>query len=79
MHSDATPSQLPSFLLPCPLCGSRLAITKVAAPRYIDGDDFNDLEDVTYTCVQCRSALASTRMALLASSDRHDILPHVWP
>jgi DNA-directed RNA polymerase subunit RPC12/RpoP len=64
MLSDITPSLLPSFLLPCPLCGSRLAIAKVAAPRYIDGDDFNDLEDVTYTCVQCGTALITTRRQL---------------
>jgi len=64
MHSDVTPSQLPSFFLPCPQCGNRLAITKVAAPRYIDGDNFNDLEDVTYACVQCGTALITTRRQL---------------
>jgi hypothetical protein len=60
MHSDVTQSRLPSFLFSCPPYGSRL----VAAPRYIDGDDLNDLKDVAYACVQCGKALITTMRQL---------------
>jgi predicted RNA-binding Zn-ribbon protein involved in translation (DUF1610 family) len=63
-YKYATPSQLPSFLLPCPQCGNRMAITDVTPARYANGAESNDLEDVTHTCVQCGAALISTRRQL---------------
>jgi predicted RNA-binding Zn-ribbon protein involved in translation (DUF1610 family) len=65
MHcKDVAPSHLPSFLLPCPHCGDRMAITAVAPALYDDGAASNDLEDVTHTCVQCGTTLISTRPLL---------------
>jgi hypothetical protein len=60
-YLEVTPSQLPSFLLPCPHCGSRMAITAVAPALYANGEESNDLEDITHTCVQCGATLISTR------------------
>ena len=37
---DVAPSLLPSFLLPCPHCGHRMAITAVAPARYANGVEF---------------------------------------
>ena len=53
-------SLLPSFLLPCQHCGHRMAITAVAPARYPNGVASNDLEDVTYRCVQCGTTLIRT-------------------
>jgi hypothetical protein len=53
-YNDIAPSYLPSFLLPCTHCGSRMAITAVAPARYPNGVASNDLEDVTHTCVKLR-------------------------
>jgi hypothetical protein len=58
-YKDVTPSHLPSFLLPCPHCGSRLAITAIAPARLGNSAASNDLEDVTHTscnAVWCWSA-----------------------
>jgi hypothetical protein len=60
-YKDVAPSRLPSFLLPCPHCGSRLAITAIAPVRLGNTAASNDLEDVTHTCVQCGMVLVSTR------------------
>jgi predicted RNA-binding Zn-ribbon protein involved in translation (DUF1610 family) len=60
-HKGVAPSQLPSFLLPCPHCGHRMAITSIAPARYPNGVESNDLEDVTHTCVQCGTTLTRTR------------------
>jgi predicted RNA-binding Zn-ribbon protein involved in translation (DUF1610 family) len=61
MHcKNIDPSHLPSFLLPCPNCGSRMTITAVAPARLANGAISNDLEDVTHTCVQCGTVLIST-------------------
>jgi hypothetical protein len=67
-YKDATPSQLPSFLLPCPHCGSRMAITAVAPALYANGAASNDLEDITHTCVQCGATLISTRRLLFSAA-----------
>lgn len=69
MHSgDVTPSQLPSFFLPCPQCGNRMEITAVVPARHANGAASDDLVDVIHTCVQCGSALVSTRRALSAAA-----------
>jgi hypothetical protein len=60
-YKDVAPSHLPSFLLPCPHCGSRLAITAIAPARLGNSAASNNLEDVTHTCVQCGMVLVSTR------------------
>ena len=67
-YKGVSPSHLPSFLLPCPLCGHRMAITSVAPARYDDGAESNDLEDVTYGCVHCGTTLISTRRPLSENS-----------
>jgi hypothetical protein len=65
MHCrDVAPSLLPSFLLPCPHCGHRMAITSIAPAPYPNGAESNDLEDVTHGCVQCGTTLISTRRSL---------------
>jgi predicted RNA-binding Zn-ribbon protein involved in translation (DUF1610 family) len=60
-YKDVTASHLPSFLLPCPHCGNRMAITAIAPAQYADGAESDDLEDVTHACVQCGTTLISTR------------------
>jgi endogenous inhibitor of DNA gyrase (YacG/DUF329 family) len=55
-----TPSRLPSFLLPCPHCGHRMAITAVTPARFAGGVESNDLEDITHSCVQCGTTLTRT-------------------
>jgi hypothetical protein len=69
------PSLLPSFLLPCPHCGHRMAITAVAPARYANGVESNDLEDVTHSCAQCGTTLTRTIRPL--SCDVHEIVPRV--
>jgi len=56
---DVAPSRLPTFLLPCPHCGRRMAITAVA-PAQFDGVQSNTLEDVTHGCPQCGTTLTRT-------------------
>jgi hypothetical protein len=60
-YINVAPSHLPSFLLPCPHCGHRMAITAVPPALYANGAASNDLEDVTHTCVQCGTTQISTR------------------
>jgi hypothetical protein len=62
-YKGVAPSHLPSFLLPCPHCGHRMAVTSVAPARDDDGTESNDLEDVTHGCVHCGTTLISTRRA----------------
>ena len=72
MHlKDVALSRLPSFFLPCPHCGHRMAITAVAPARYVNGVESNDLEEVTHTCVQCGTTLTRTIRPL--SGDAHAI------
>jgi len=73
--SDVAPSRLPSFLLPCPLFGHRMAITAVSPARLENGAQSNDLEDVTHTCVQCGTTLTRTIRPL--SGHVHEIAPQV--
>jgi len=74
-YKGVAPSHLPSFLLPCPHCGHRMAITSVAPARYDNGAESNDLEDVTHGCVHCGTTLISTRRSL--SDDAYAIAHRV--
>jgi hypothetical protein len=60
-YTNVVPSHLPSMLLPCLCCGSRMAITASAPAPYGNGARSNDLEDITHGCVQCGMTLISTR------------------
>lgn len=72
MHrTNIAPSRLPTFLLPCPHCGHRMAITAVAPAKFETGSESNDLEDVTHGCVQCGTTL--TRTIKPMSSDAQEI------
>jgi len=76
MHrNDVAASRLPSFLLPCPHCGHRMAITAVAPARVDTGVESNDLEDVTHGCVQCGTTL--TRTVRPRAGDAHEIAPRL--
>jgi DNA-directed RNA polymerase subunit RPC12/RpoP len=66
---DVTPSRLPSFLLPCPHCGHRMAIMAVTPARFA-GAESNDLEDITHGCVQCGTTLTRTVRSL--ASEEHE-------
>ena len=74
-HRPIAPSGLPSFLLPCPHCGHRMAVTAVAPARFDNGVESNDLEDVTHGCVQCGTTLTRTVRPL--SADAHEIAHRV--
>jgi transcription elongation factor Elf1 len=71
-HKDVAPSRLPSFFLPCPHCGHRMAISGVAPARLGNGAESNDLEDVTHSCVQCGTTLTRTIRPL--SGDVHEVM-----
>ena len=58
--NSVIPSHLPSFLLPCPHCGHRMAITAVAPVRPSDSAESSNLEDITHGCVQCGTTLTRT-------------------
>jgi hypothetical protein len=49
-----------------------MAITASAPALYENGNGSNDLEDITYTCVQCGTTLISTRRR----TDGHVICEH---
>jgi predicted RNA-binding Zn-ribbon protein involved in translation (DUF1610 family) len=68
---DVAPSHLPTFLLPCPHCGQRMAITAVAPAQFDAGMEPNDLEDVTHGCPQCGTTLTRTVRPL--AGDAHAI------
>jgi hypothetical protein len=69
MHrKDIAPSRLPTFLLPCPHCGHRMAITTVAPAKFPTGIESNDLEDITHGCVQCGTTLTRTVKPLTADA-----------
>lgn len=63
---NVIPSLLPSFLLPCPHCGHRMAVTAVAPALFAGGTGSNDLEDITHSCVQCGTKLIRTVRPLSA-------------
>ena len=66
----AAPSHLPSFLLPCPHCGHRMAITSVTPAQFSGSVESHDLEDITHGCVQCGTTL--TRTVRLRSDDEQE-------
>jgi predicted RNA-binding Zn-ribbon protein involved in translation (DUF1610 family) len=57
---DVAPSHLPSFLLPCPHCGQRMAITIIEPTPLAYGAASGDLEDITHSCAQCGTTLIRT-------------------
>ena len=59
-RKDVAPSRLPTFLLPCPHCGRRMAITAVEPAQADGGTQSNALEDVTHACPQCGTTLTRT-------------------
>jgi hypothetical protein len=74
-HPSVAPSRLPTFLLPCPFCGHRMAVTGVKPAMYaieIDGQNGPDaeLEDVTHGCVQCGTTLTRTILPMAAAAHR---------
>jgi hypothetical protein len=70
-YKDVAPSRLPSFLLPCPHCGHRMAITAVSPARFDNGVESNDLEDITHGCLQCGTTLTRTVRPL--GADAHEV------
>ena len=69
-RNGIAPSRLPTFLLPCPHCGHRMAITGVAPARLDSGSASNDLEDVTHGCAQCGTTLTRTILPMAAAAHR---------
>jgi hypothetical protein len=59
-RKDVTSSGLPSLLLPCPLCGHRMAITSVTPLGFAEEGESADFDDVTHTCVKCGTAVIRT-------------------
>ena len=62
-RKDIAPSGLPTFLLPCPHCGHRMAVTAVAPAPFdaaAGAADVNDCEDITHGCVQCGTTVTRT-------------------
>jgi hypothetical protein len=51
----ATASKLPAFLIPCPLCGGRMAIRLVTPTIFAD-----DVDDITHSCNGCGAELTRT-------------------
>jgi hypothetical protein len=74
-HPSVAPSRLPTFLLPCPFCGHRMAITAVRPAMYatevegLDGQD-TELEDVTHGCIQCGTTLTRTILPMATAAHR---------
>jgi predicted RNA-binding Zn-ribbon protein involved in translation (DUF1610 family) len=59
-RKDVPPSRLPSFMLPCPYCGQRMAITIIEPAPLAYGAAYGDLEDITHGCAQCGTTLTRT-------------------
>jgi len=59
-RKDIATSGLPTFLLPCPHCGHRMAVTAVAPAWFGIGIDSNEAEEITHGCVQCGTTLSRT-------------------
>jgi hypothetical protein len=72
-HPSVAPSRLPTFLLPCPFCGHRMAITAVRPAMYAigaEGEQDTELEDVTHGCIQCGTTLTRTILPMAAAAHR---------
>ena len=70
-RKDIAPSRLPTFLLPCPHCGQRMAITAVTPVQFSVGPGDLGLDDVTHGCVQCGTTLTRTVRSL--PGEEHDL------
>jgi hypothetical protein len=51
----ASPSQLPSLIMPCPICTGRLVFRYVVAAK-----PPSDLEDSVYACERCETQVVRT-------------------
>jgi hypothetical protein len=51
----ASPSQLPSLIMPCPICTGRLVFRYVAATK-----PPSELEDSVYACERCGTQVVRT-------------------
>jgi hypothetical protein len=72
-YHNVAPSRLPTFLLPCPFCGHRMAVTSVTptmfAAEFAAEGEATELEDVTHRCVQCGTTLTRT---ILPTAEPHE-------
>ena len=74
-YHNVAPSRLPTFLLPCPFCGHRLAITAVTPTMLAataEGEN-TELEDVTHGCVQCGTTLTRTILPIADAQEQRDL------
>ncbi len=53
----ASPSQLPSLIMPCPICTGRLVFRSVAQTK-----PPSDLEDSIYACERCGTQVVRTTL-----------------
>jgi hypothetical protein len=75
--NDFAPSCLPSFILPCPLCGHRMAITSVEPAQIEHGIGPDDLEDITHCCVHCGTTVTRTVRPLSGDAHHRSLIPHI--
>jgi hypothetical protein len=74
-YHNVAPSRLPTFLLPCPFCGHRMAVTSVTPAMFAataEGEN-TELEDVTHGCVQCGTTLTRTILPIAEAQEQRDI------
>jgi hypothetical protein len=74
-YHNVAPSRLPTFLLPCPFCGHRMAITSVTPAMFAAAaeGETTELEDVTHGCVQCGTTLTRTILPIAEGQEQRDI------
>jgi hypothetical protein len=72
-YHNVAPSRLPTFLLPCPFCGHRMAVTSVAPTMFASEGENTELEDVTHGCVQCGTTLTRTILPITEAQEHRDI------
>ncbi len=72
-HSNVAPSRLPTFLLPCPFCGHRMAVTSVTPTLFAAEGEPNALEDVTHGCIQCGTTLTRTILPMADAPSHRDL------
>jgi hypothetical protein len=56
-HGAASPSQLPSLIMPCPICTGRLVFRFVTPSK-----PPSDLEDSIYACERCETEVVRTTL-----------------
>jgi len=74
-HHNVAPSRLPTFLLPSPFCGHRMAVTSVTPTMLAataEGEN-TELEDVTHGCVQCGTTLTRTILPIADAQEQRDL------